>query len=119
MSKLGRLKKLPGTVTTTKKPVVSDFEKLVKELQALTMAQQNSQAETVEAIKQLSKIVLSASKDGFDVGKVIDAISGLKEKIAEKDMSIRHIDYKIDFERDKFGLLKTGIHLKAVTPTLN
>lgn len=113
MSNLKRLKKLPGSKDTSKKPTQSDFEKLIIELQANRIAQKESMESTADALKQLSQIVLSASKEGFDVSKIIDAIGELKNTMLAK-VAMAPIDYKIDFERDRNLLMKTGIKLTAV-----
>lgn len=117
--KIKRLRKLPGSKTITKQPTQSELGVLVKELQANALAQKESQADIAAAIKQLSAVVMAATKEGFDVSPIIEAIAGLKEKVAQKNAASTPLDYKINFVRDKFGLMKTGIELKAVTPTLN
>ena len=117
MSSLNRLKKLPGSKISGKKPTESELGALVKELQSITMSQQKSQDDIAAAIKQLSQVVMAATKDGFDVHKIVEAIAGLKDKVAEKNQV--PLDYKIDFERDGAGRLKTGIELKAVSRKLN
>jgi len=119
MPNVKRLQKLPGSKTVSKKPTQSELSILVKELQAITMAQQESQADIAASIKQLSHVVLSAAKDGFDVSKIVDAIAGLKDKITEKGAMGTAFDYEINFERDKFHLIKTGIKLSAVSRRLN
>ena len=119
MSKLDRLAKLPGSNTKNKKPTQSELSILVKELQANTLAQQESQADIAAAIKQLSQTVLSATKEGFDVSKIVDAIGGLKDKVDAKSAASKPFDYEINFERDKYGLMKTGIKLNAVMRRLN
>lgn len=119
MSNLNRLKKLPGTKSSKPKPTQSELGVLVKELQANALAQKESQADIASSIKQLSLVVMAATKEGFDVTSIIEAINSLKTKVSEKNAASMPLDYKINFERDKFGLMKTGIELKAVTPTLN
>jgi hypothetical protein len=82
MSKLDRLKNLPGAkVSGKEKPALkaADLGQLVKELQAISMAQQNSEESITKAINQLSKVVLMASEDGFNMTEIVNAINGLKE----------------------------------------
>ena len=117
--KLKRLAKLPGTKKSKPKPTQTELGVLVKELQALTLAQKSSQADITSAIKQLSQTVLAASKEGFDMSQIVGAIEGLKEKIAEKNAMSTPLDYEINFVRDKFGLMETGIKLTAVSRRLN
>lgn len=120
MSNLKRLAKLPGSKSTSKKPKTqSELGVLVKELQANALANKESQADIAASIKQLSQVVMAATKEGFDVTSIIEAIVSLKEKVAAKNAASMPFDYKINFTRDKFGLMETGIELKAVTPTLN
>jgi len=119
MSKLDRLQKLPGSKVSSKKPTQSELGVLVKELQANALAQKESQAEIAAAIKQLSDIVLLATKEGFDVSEIVNAIKGLKDKVEAKNKSSAPLDYEINFERDKYGLMKTGIKLNAVSRRLN
>ena len=119
MSNLKRLAKLPGSKASKKVPKQSELGVLVKELQANALANKASQADIAASIKQLSLVVMAATKEGFDVTAIIEAITSLKTKVAEKNAASMPFDYQINFERDKFGLMKTGIQLKAVTPTLN
>jgi hypothetical protein len=82
MSKLDRLKNLPGAkVSGKEKPAstVTDLGQLVKELQAITVAQQSSEESITKAINQLSKVVLMASEDGFNMTEIVNAINGLKD----------------------------------------
>lgn len=119
MSNLSRLKKLPGSKASGKKPTESELGALVKALQNIALSQQQSQTDTTAAIQQLSRIVMAATKDGFDVEKIIEAINNLKEKMAAKEAVTIPFDYKIEFERDAVGRLKTGIELNAVARKLN
>lgn len=119
MSKINRLKNLPGTKSSNKRPTQSELGVLVKELQAIAMSQKESQADIASSIKELSLVVMSAAKNGFDVSKIVEAIVSLKERMAEKNAMGTPLDYEINFERDKFGLMETGIRLTAVTKTLN
>ena len=119
MPNLKRLSKLPGTKSTRPKPTQSELGVLVKELQANALAQKESQDDIATAIKQLSQVVMAATGKGFDVTEIIEAIASLKDKVAAKNAASMPLDYRIDFERDKFGLMKTGIQLKAVPKRLN
>jgi hypothetical protein len=119
MSKLDRFKKLPGSKTSVKKAAPSELSILVKELQAITSVQQQSQADIAAAIKQLSQVVMSATKEGFDVSKIVDAITGLQNKVEAKNARQMPLDYQINFDRDSNGLMKTGIKLVAVPKRLN
>lgn len=96
-----------------------DFAQVVKELQAITMAQQESQESITKAINQLSKVIVMATDEGFDVTAVVAAIDGLKDKLSEKEKMKILVDYQIDFDRDKHGLMKTGIRLSAKPQRLN
>ena len=115
MSKLDRLKNLPGAkVSGKEKPALkaADLGQLVKELQAISMAQQNSEESITKAINQLSKVVLMASEDGFNMTEIVNAINGLKEMMVEKHRAPS--DYEISFERDeRTNLFKTPIILSA------
>lgn len=118
--KIKRLRNLPGSKTGKKKdPELTSFAKLVTDLQNIALSQQKSQSDTTAAIQNLSKIVMAATKDGFDVERIIIAINELKEKMVAKEAIRMPLDYTIDFERDKFGLMKTGIELNSVTKRLN
>lgn len=121
MSKLERLKTLPGAKASVKEkpaPTATDLGQLVKELQSITMAQQSSEESITKAINQLSKVVLMASEDGFNMTEIVNAINGLKDMMAEKHRA--PFDYEIDFERDqRTGLMKPGIRLSAVPKRLD
>jgi len=114
MSNLKRLKKLPGTNVTSKKPTQTELGVLVKELQANALASKESQADIAAAITKLSLTVMAATKEGFDVSAIIDAIASLKQQVAAKNAASTPLDYEINFERDKFGLMKSGIKLNSV-----
>lgn len=119
MPDLNRLKKFDSAKTKSaeKKQPSVDFGQLVKELQAIAISQQTSQKAITKSIDQLSKVVLLASEEGFDSADIVNAINGLKDRMAEKHRI--PADYRIDFERDKHGLFKTGIKLSAVPKKLN
>jgi len=118
MSNLNRLKKLPGSKTSGKKKTEPDsVSPLLEGLKAIKLAQQDSNTDVVEAIKQLSKIVIQASENKFNPDPVINAINELRDLIRLK--MLNPLDYKIDFERDGAGRLKTGIELNAVSRKLN
>lgn len=120
MPNLDRLKNLSSAKTTGgKKPALNDFAQIVKELQAIAMAQQTSQEAIVKSIDQLSKVTLLASEEGVDISKIVEAINGLKDKLVEKNTMKFPSDYEIHFERDRNLLMKSGIRLKSVPSKLN
>jgi hypothetical protein len=97
--------------------VATDSSELVAQLKAIAEEQKNSKDSITKAINQLSKVILMAAEEGFDMAAVIEAINGLKGQMSESTRM--PTDYQIDFERDKHGLFKTGIKLSAVPKRLN
>lgn len=119
--KLDRLKGLEGSKTTSKeKPVKLDgLDQLVAELRAMNLAQKQSQESLVNSLNQLSKVVVMAGDDGVSTDSIVEAINGLKDKLAEKVAPKLPSDYVITFERDKYALMKSGIRLTSVPRKLN
>lgn len=120
--KLKRLQGLSSAKTTTnsKSVKVDGFGELVKELQAITASQQKSQESLVKSLNDLSKVILMAGEEGMNVDSIVEAINGLKDKLAEKEqMPKLPMDYEIHFERDRNLLMKSGIRLKSVPKKLN
>ncbi len=121
---LKRYKNLPGAKSTPKdtpaQPVkLAGFEELVKQLQEMTAASKQSQESLTKSLEQLSAIVASTAEQGVDMAGVIDAINGLKDKLAEKETIKMPMDYEIHFERDRNLLMKSGIRLTSVPKKLN
>lgn len=122
MSKLDRIKKLESAKTTTneKRVKVDGFHELVKELKSITMTQQKSHESLSKSLNQLSQVILSAGENGLDTDNIVDAINGLKDKLAEKQTPRIPMDYEITFERDNnTKLMKSGIRLTSVPRKLN
>lgn len=119
MSKLKRLAALESAKVTgdKPKPKADPMAPLMQALQAMHAANKNSQDDMTKAIDQLSKVVVTASENTFDPQPIIAAVQELKDMIKFKVMNPP--DYSIDFDRDKFGLMKTGIELNAKKPRLN
>lgn len=122
--KLKRFKNLPSAKSTEKdsaKPVkVAGFHELVKQLQEMTAASLQSQESIVKSLETLTAQVSQASKDGVKLDGIVDAINALRDQLVEKDQMRTPADYVINFERDKHGLMKSGITLKATPkPLLN
>jgi predicted HAD superfamily Cof-like phosphohydrolase len=121
--KLKRFQNLPSAKVTEKdsaKPVkVAGFGELVEQLEAMTAASVQSQESISKSLAELTQIVAAAAKDGVDIGAVVDAINGLKDKLAEKDKIKMPTDYVINFDRDKHGLMKSGIRLTSTQRKLN
>ena len=120
MSKLDRVKKLDSSKTTVQETNVkiAGFADLVKELQAATLANQQSHAELIKSMKQLSQVlVMSQDNEMIDLTGVEKALANLQTKMGEKKEN--HIDVLIDFDRDKYGLMKSGIRMHSNKPKLN
>jgi len=114
MSKLNRLKKLPGAVSTVKtnRVKVEGLTELLEELKAKSSAKDNSQQKILEAIEQLIRSLVSTKPQNTDTSEIVKAIKQLKMEVINN--TLPPVDYRVDFERDKNNLMKTGIKLTAM-----
>lgn len=120
-SKLERLKKLPGSKTSqqSQSTKLEGLQDLIAQLKVISEGQARSHQEVKKSIDQLSLAVLNIADNKVDVTPIVDAIQKLSDKIDAKEQAKNLLDYRIDFERDKFNLMKSGIMLTAVPKRLN
>ncbi|MCP4487741.1 MAG: hypothetical protein GY820_10555 [Gammaproteobacteria bacterium] len=115
-SKLKRLKSIAGSETTVDEQLVR-----VKELEGITdLLKEKGKEDTavqkklLMAIDNLGKVILASDPD---LSTIVEAITSLKLQVAQDIKP--PMDYTINFERDKHGLMKSGISLKAIPKRLN
>lgn len=101
----------------TNKVQVEGFADLVDKLQKISVATQKSHEDVMSAIQQLSQVIVMAGEDAPDMAPVVSAIKSLEARMMEK--KVIPMDYVLNFERDKFGLMKSGIELTARQKRLN
>jgi hypothetical protein len=117
--KIERAKRLSSAKTTevSKNVKVEGFEKLLKELQAITVANHKSQEAITKSLNQLSQVIVMSGQEGIDMKVLVDAIDSLKGSMGAK--ANPPMDYVVNFDRDKYGLMKSGIQLNSKPKRLN
>lgn len=118
-SKIERAKQLASSKTTveSKNVKVQGLEEFIKDLHAMAVASQKSQDAMTKSINQLSQVIVMTAEEGPDMESLLEAVKGLKEGMEAK--SAVAPDYVIKFDRDRNGLMKSGIQLNTVKRTLN
>lgn len=118
-SKIERAQRLSSAKTSvdSKSVKVEGFATLVEDIRTLAAANQQSNEKMSKQLNQLSQVILTTGEKGADMSYVIEAIDKLREEIANKVQSSP--DYVITFDRDRNGLMKSGIELKSAKRTLN
>lgn len=118
-SKLERAKKLGSAkVTETASTVnVKGFAELVAKLEAMKVANLKSQEAITKQLNQLSQVILMSSEEGLDITPLVEAIKSLEAKIDSKTTVAPN--YVIEFDRDRNGLMKSGIELNVKQRRLN
>lgn len=111
--KLNRLKNLPmAEVEKDLKHVkLEGLEQLVQEMKQMTAATAASNKALISALQDISK-GLTAGKSTGDTESILAAIQELVIKV-QPDMT-EPTSYKVNFDRDRNGLMKSGITFAPV-----
>ena len=111
--KLDRLQKLPGAKAKKdlKYVKVEGLQEIMAEMKKMTALAASSNKELIKALQDISK-TLTDGKSPADTQEIIAAIQTLMVKVQPTDTG--PISYQVDFDRDRNGLMKSGITFAPV-----
>lgn len=112
-SKLNRLKGLPGAETQveSRNVKIDGLGALVAELREMAAAARASKQEMTSALQEL-KAAIAKEPARADNTELVEAIRSIELKVTEAEK--QPPSYRIEFERDERGLMKSGVTVKAI-----
>ena len=105
-NKLNRIKKLPGAESSVdfKRVKLMGLPELTNEMREIANQAKEATAEITKMFQALAS-ELTKDKSSKDMNLILKSLQSLEKTIAAKT------SYTIHFERDKQGLMKSGIKL--------
>ena len=108
---------VPKHVKVSEPLELSGIGELVDTLQRMAEGQQRAQMLIIESINNLVAATMEKGVESRDIEKLTRAVMALKQETVTE--SNTPLDYRVEFERDQRGLLKSGIMFTAVPKVLN
>lgn len=113
--KLNRLKKLDSAEVQKnfKHVKLEGLPELMEQMKDMAATAAASQNELIKAIQELGKVITN-NKLPDDTKSIIAAVQELMIKVQPESQA--PTDYRVDFERDGNGLMKSGIRFTSTQP---